>query len=111
MHSIIVEYISPGELAKIYKKKSGEIGANRNNIYQLIKREIKKPGSTDIDVLELPGPTYFVKQRNNTAQALTIKKGREDLKRIELSKVILQEAKDRAEAIQDTKVMGKNKSA
>jgi hypothetical protein len=111
MHLIINDYLSPTELAKIYKKKSGEIGVNRNHIYDLIKREMKNQNSTDIDVIELPGAgdksVYFVRQKNITVESIQLKKDRETLKAIERGQELLREAKENALAILATKDMSK----
>lgn len=62
MFTTLTDYKTASGLAKIYKKKNGDIGVKRAYINQLINKEHKHPNTTDIDVIMIDG-YYFAKQK------------------------------------------------
>jgi hypothetical protein len=55
---------TPGKLAKRYIRKKGKTGVSKQYMYQLINQEMKEPGSTDIDVIDMDG-VFFVRLRQD----------------------------------------------
>jgi len=63
-YKLVLGYVSPINFAKNYSsKRTGETGVSREYINRIIKIERAKPGTTDIDVLEIDGHFYVRNKR------------------------------------------------